>query len=210
MNNFKEIVKDNLNINLSDIQIEQFKDYYDFLILTNQKFNLTKITDEKDAYIKHFYDSLLAFKNLNIEKYKTLLDIGSGAGFPGLVLAIAFPNLKIYLVESIGKKANFLKQAYQLLNLENVTVFNERVENLNIKADIITARAVTDTKELLKYSKNIINENGICVFYKSLKFLEEVKQININNQYGFKLISQKEDNLLFDFGKRINVVFEKI
>lgn len=210
MNNFKQIVEENLNINLDKNQILNFKKYYDFLLITNQKFNLTKIVDEKEFYIKHVYDSLLAFKNLDIKNYNSLLDIGSGAGFPGLVLGITFPNLNVYLVESIGKKANFLKECIKLLGLNNVEVINDRVENINIKVDIITARAVTDTKILLKYSKNIINENGICVFYKSLKFLEEVKQININNQYGFKLIKQKEDNLLFDFGKRINVVFKKI
>lgn len=210
MDNFYNLVKDNLNIELDNIKLQNLKKYYEFLVKTNKEFNLTKIIDEKDAYIKHFYDSLLGIKNINIEKINTLLDIGSGAGFPGLVLAIVFSDIKIYLVESISKKANFLKNVINLLDLKNVEVLNERVEKLNVKVDLVTARAVTDTKTLLNYASKIINNNGMCLFYKSNKVYEELNEFNNQNYKGFKLISINEDNLLFDLGKRINVVFKKI
>lgn len=210
MDNFKELVKQNLNIDLDDEKIKKLDLYYDFLYKTNQEFNLTKITDKNEVYIKHFYDSLLGVKMLDLESSLSLLDIGSGAGFPGLVLAICFSNLQIYLVESITKKATFLKNAVELLNLKNVTVLNERVEKLNILVDICTARAVTDTKTLLNYASKIVKKDGICLFYKSNKVYEELKEFNNSNYKGFKLEKIMEDELLQNYGKRINVVFKKI
>ncbi len=115
--NKEEFIKElsKLGINLTAIQLEQLNTYYQQLIVENQKYNLTSIVEEKDVYLKHFYDSLTITKVCNLSN-QSLCDIGTGAGFPGLVLKIVFPNLKITLVEATEKKCNFLKNIIKNLS----------------------------------------------------------------------------------------------
>ena len=128
---------------LSSSQIDQFRQYSKLLIEWNNKMNLTAIKDEDSIVEKHFYDCLIPAKSQHFNG-NLILDIGSGAGFPGLVFAIAFPNKKVVLVDATNKKCNFLNTVAKTLNLKNVIVINKRAEDLNDREhfDIVTARAV--------------------------------------------------------------------
>ena len=116
-----------LNIKITDKQLSMLEEYYNILIEENNKYNLTNITDKEQAYLKHFYDSLTIVKVINLDN-QTLCDIGTGAGFPGLVLKILFPSLDITLVEATEKRCKFLQLVIEKLNLSKVTVINERAE----------------------------------------------------------------------------------
>ncbi|HOH17881.1 MAG TPA: 16S rRNA (guanine(527)-N(7))-methyltransferase RsmG, partial [Bacilli bacterium] len=108
------------SFNLSKLQQAQFQEYYQFLVSENQKYNLTAITNEQEVYIKHFEDSLAVSKAVDLRKVKTLLDVGSGAGFPGIPLAIVYSHLSVTIVEPTSKKVKFLEQLVRRLSLKNV------------------------------------------------------------------------------------------
>lgn len=172
-----------LNINIScDILIKLDK-YYHLLITENEKYNLTNITEESSVYLKHFYDSLTITKAINLDNQK-ILDVGSGAGFPGLVLKIVFPNIKIDLLDSTAKRCNFLKQVIEELSLNDINVINARAEDYakenREKYDIVTSRAVAPLKHLLEYSIPMLKINGYFITLKS-NLTDEL--ININNYY---------------------------
>ena len=112
-----------ININLSNEQINMFEIYCNELIEYNKHTNLTAITDKKDIYLKHFYDSLTLVFALDFTKINTLIDIGTGAGFPGLVLKILFPHLELTLLDSNNKKTKFLELLVKKLNLNNITKY---------------------------------------------------------------------------------------
>lgn len=129
----KELFKD-LNINLTIEQEEAFKAYYNYLLEENKKYNLTRITDYEEVLIKHFYDSLTLLKTGLFKSGMSVADIGSGAGFPGIPLAIINKDINFSLIESQTKKANFLKSVLKLLKLDNVKVYNMRSEEFAKKA----------------------------------------------------------------------------
>ena len=106
-----------LNIEITPKKLEQLNQYYDLLIEWNEKINLTRITEEKDVYLKHFYDSLTITKEIDLSKVNTLCDVGTGAGFPGIVLKIMYPNLKVTLVDSLLKRVNYLNEIIKELEL---------------------------------------------------------------------------------------------
>ena len=141
--NIKEFIEEikKLNIDIDSDKMEKLQIYSNFLIEYNKHTNLTAIKEEKDIYLKHFYDSLTIVKIIDLNKCNNLIDIGTGAGFPGMVLKIFYPNLDVTLLDSNNKKTKFLKELSQNLNLD-VDIVNERVEifsknNLN-KYDIVT------------------------------------------------------------------------
>ena len=121
----KELEK--LNVTLTEHQLKQLESYYKLLIEWNQKINLTRITEKKDVYLKHFYDSITISKIINLDN-QTLCDIGTGAGFPGMVLKIIFPNLKVTLVDATLKKCHFLEMVIKELGLKEIEVINNRAE----------------------------------------------------------------------------------
>ena len=145
-----------LGISITDKQLEQLNEYYKALVEWNKKINLTSITEEKDVYLKHFYDSLTLFKEYDLTKNISLCDVGTGAGFPGVVLKIVFPNLKITLVDSLQKRLKFLDYVIKLLDLKDVELVHERMEDYSKhneeRFDIITSRAVAKTKILVEIS----------------------------------------------------------
>ena len=167
---FLNALKD-INITLTNEQLEQLNTYYELLIEYNRVMNLTGITDKKDVYLKHFYDSLTLNKIIDLTSVDTLCDIGTGAGFPGLVLKIVFPNLKVTLVDSLNKRINFLNTVINKLNLENIKTIHERAEVFSInnveKYDIVTARAVAKLNVLLELSIQAIKINGYFIAMKS-------------------------------------------
>lgn len=156
---FLEALKE-LNIQLTNKQIEQLDKYYQFLVEWNKVMNLTGITEEKEVYLKHFYDSLTISRIIDLTKERTLCDIGTGAGFPGMVLKIVFPNLKITLVDSLQKRITFLNEIVNQLNLENIELVHSRAEDFaksnREKYDIVTARAVAPINILIEYCLPLI------------------------------------------------------
>lgn len=159
-----------LNINLTDTMLKQLEEYYELLVTENKKYNLTAITEKDAVYLKHFYDSLTLTKIINLDN-QSLCDIGTGAGFPGMVLKIAFPNLQVTLIDATEKKCNFLKMVIDKLNLKNIEVINARAEEYSINNreiyDIVTSRAVAPLKHLLEYSIPLVKVKGTYIAMKS-------------------------------------------
>ena len=185
-----------LGINLNDKVLTNLEEYYKILKEENNKYNLTRIMEKEDVYLKHFYDSLTITKIIDIDR-QNICDLGSGAGFPGLVLAICFPNANLTLIESNGKKCNFLNIVKDKLELNNVIVINARVEDYAKENreiyDIVTARAVAPIKHLLEYGIPLAKVEGFFIAMKS-NIEEEIK--NISNYYG-KLDIKMKDKIEF-------------
>ena len=128
-----------INIELTSEQLDKLKKYADFLLEYNKTTNLTAIRDIEGVYLKHFFDSLIVLNNdlVDFAKVDSLADIGTGAGFPGVVLKIMFPNIKLTLLDSNNKKTTFLTKLVDILELDNVTIINDRAENF-VKNNIRT------------------------------------------------------------------------
>ncbi len=201
-----------LNISLSEKQLKQLDIYYNLLIEENRKYNLTSITNEEDVYLKHFYDSLTITKIINLDS-QSLCDIGTGAGFPGIVLKIVFPNLKITLLDATLKKCNFLELVINKLQLENIEVINERAEiyskNIREKYDIVTSRAVAPLKHLLEYSIPLVKVNGYYIAMKS-DITEEIKGIEkYEKELSIKEINKITFNLPIENSLRTLIKYQK-
>lgn len=193
------------SIILDDKQIESYGTYSKLLQEWNKVMDLTAIDDEAQIIEKHFYDSLISAKYFKYEN-QTLLDIGSGAGFPGLVLAIAFPNLKITLLEPTLKRCNFLNEVIKVLNLSNVKVVNDRAENY-IKEkrecfNLVTSRAVSRLNILLELSIPFLTIQGTMIALKGKNVNLELKEaenalkilnVKLLKNYEFKLPSEEEN-----------------
>ncbi len=137
-----------LGIDLTEKQLKDLEVYSEFLKEYNSHTNLTAITDNEGIYLKHFYDSLTFVKAIDLNNYETLIDIGTGAGFPGMVLKIVYPDLKVTLLDSNNKKINFLKELAMKLSITGLEFFQGRAEDYVIKNrekfDVVTARAVSN------------------------------------------------------------------
>ena len=186
-----------LDITLEDNKLNKLEEYYSLLEEENKKYNLTRIIDKQNVYLKHFYDSLTITKIISIDN-QSICDLGSGAGFPGLVLAICFPKTKITLIESNGKKCYFLNLVKEKLKLNNVIVINERSEDYaqknREKFDIVTARAVAPLKHLLEYGIPLLKVNGKFI---AMKANVENEEQNIEN-YLNKLSIQEKKRIIFN------------
>ena len=155
-----------LNINITELQFKQLERYYDLLVEYNKVMNLTGITLKEDVYLKHFYDSLTIAKVIDLSQYKTLCDVGTGAGFPGLVLKIIYPNLKVTLLDSLNKRLNFLDIVIKELNLKDIETVHSRAEEYNKQFDITVARAVAPLNILLEYCIPLTKINGYFIAMK--------------------------------------------
>ena len=152
-----------LGIKVTEEKLEQLDIIYNTLVETNKTMNLTRITEKADVYLKHFYDSLTLAKVYDLTKANTLCDIGTGAGFPGLVLKVFYPNLEITLVDSLLKRVNYLNNLIEKLNLTEIKAYHNRAEELikqHKKFDIVTARAVASLPKLLPWTMPLVNKNG--------------------------------------------------
>ena len=165
----KEIKK--LGIELTSQQLEKLNQFYELLISWNQKMNLTRIIEKEDVYLKHFYDSLTLSKVIDLNQDLTLCDVGSGAGFPGIVLKICFPNLKITLLDSLQKRVNYLNEIIKELDLKNIEAIHTRAEDYakqnREKFDIVTARAVANLKILSELCIPMVKVNGLFIAMKA-------------------------------------------
>lgn len=213
LNRFIEELK-LINVSITQIQLDQLNKYYDLLIEYNKKMNLTGIIEYEEVYLKHFYDSLTIAKVIDLNNINTLCDIGTGAGFPGLVLKIVFPNLKITLLDSLNKRVEFLKIVIDKLNLDNIDVIHTRVEEYALKNrnkfDITTARAVAHTSILLEYAIPLTKINGYFIPLKG-NMLEELNEIdNAMNELKVELIKVEKFILPIEESNRTILLFKKL
>jgi 16S rRNA (guanine527-N7)-methyltransferase len=212
----KRLLKENLEIDLNSRQVEQFSKYFKFLNEFNSHTNITRIAPEEIPLL-HFYDSLTLSKFLDLSAVKTLIDIGSGAGFPGVPLKIIFPNLKVTLVDSKRKKTNFLNELIEILELENIEAVHGRAEDLGKDKkyresfELVTVRAVSETKDLVKLVLPFIYENGSIILYKGPKAeseLEnakpELKRYKLKAElYSFSLPGSGQKRVLLELRHRL-------
>lgn len=174
-----------LNISLTENQLNKLDKFYNLLIEWNEKINLTRITEEKEVYLKHFYDSLTISKVIDLSTKETLCDVGTGAGFPGIVLKIVYPNLKITLVDSLLKRVNYLNSIINDLELSDVKAIHSRGEDFKEKFDVVTARAVANIEKLLNFTMHLVKKDGVFIAMKG-NIDEELSDeviIKINKKY---------------------------
>lgn len=185
-----------INITVTKHMLEQLEKYDEVLRAENKKYNLTAIKNKEDVYLKHFYDSLTLSKIIKLEN-QSLCDIGTGAGFPGMVLKIIYPNLKVTLVDATEKKCKFLQLVIQELGLKDIEVIHARAEiyskTVREKYDIVTSRAVAPLKHLLEYSIPLVKVAGNYIAMKS-DIQKEIENIDI---YYKKLKIEEEKILTF-------------
>lgn len=200
-----------INIVCSDEQIKQLEKYFELLQQWNEKINLTTIIGKEEVYQKHFFDSLLLTKNVVLEQ-QLICDVGTGAGFPGIVIKILFPKIKLFLVEAITKKCLFLQAVVENLFLKDVTIINNRVENIAIQYrdffDIVTVRAVAQLNMLLELCMPIVKVKGMFIALKSETNQELFSSQNALKVLNTKLISTYSSNWNF-LGKRTILYFIK-
>ena len=215
---FKDYLKeslDRINIDIKEDNVEKFNLYMKELLEWNEKINLTAITEEKDIILKHFVDSLTALKY--IKKGSKVIDIGTGAGFPGIPLKIQREDIKIILMDSLNKRINFLKEMIIKLSLENIEAIHSRAEELarNIDYregyDIAISRAVANLSTLVEYMLPFVKIGGKCICMKGSNIDEEVENSKkAIKELGGKLI--KVDNFILpnsDYERNI-IIIEKV
>lgn len=206
---FKEELK-NLNIELTKQQEMQLEKYYELLIEENKKTNLTRITEKEEVYLKHFYDSLTITKVIDLTQNLRLIDIGTGAGFPGLVLKIVFPNLNITLLDSLNKRIDFLNKVIKELNLTNIKTVNSRIEDYQEETfDIVTSRAVAKTNILLELSCRLPKINGYFIFLKANIEDELEESTNAIKQLNLTIEKKETFNLPIENSQRTILKIKK-
>ena len=169
-----------MNIRRTDDQKSQFDLYYELLIEWNRVMNLTGITDYDEVNLKHFTDSLTISRIIDMAQINTLIDVGTGAGFPGIPIKIAFPHIKVYLLDSLNKRIKFLNEVIKKLGLKNIYAFHGRAEDFakdrqyREKFDVCVSRAVANLSTLSEYCIPFVKTGGYFVSYKGGDSDEEV------------------------------------
>lgn len=168
------------DIELTELQIEQFNKYYELLIEWNNKINLTAITEKEEVWKKHFEDSISIVKAIDMNSVESVIDVGTGAGFPGIPIKILFPHIKLTLLDSLNKRINFLNIVISELGLDNVETIHGRAEdfgkdkNYREKYDICVSRAVANLSTLSELCIPFVKVNGYFISYKAEKADEEL------------------------------------
>lgn len=196
---------------LNENQIKQYQQYAQFLIEQNKVMNLTAITEFDEVVEKHFHDSLLI--NHLIEKAESFCDVGSGAGFPGMVLAIKNPDKQFSLVEPTLKRCHFLNDVIRLLGLSNVQVFNERAEDFAKETresfDVVSARAVANLTMLSELCLPLVKVGGTFITMKGQKGLEELEEAKFAIKTLGGQVIETQMSVLSDESLRYNIVIQK-
>ena len=202
-----------LGIEITPFMLKQLDIYYHFLVDYNEKVNLTNITKEEDVYLKHFYDSITVIKAHNLEG-KTLVDVGTGAGFPGIVLKIMVPSLKLTLVDSLNKRIIFLNELIKKLDLQEVETVHARFEEYSLVKeeafDYVTARAVSNISFLAEATVRLLKVGGSLILMRgSNDYLEEDRE-KLLKALNLKLKSTDEFLLPVESSKRTIITLEKL
>lgn len=194
---------DELNIKLDDKQIEQFIKYYEYLVEKNKVMNLTAITDFEEVIVKHFLDSLSLIKAVDLSKYSNevkIIDIGTGAGFPGIPLKIAYPQVNIILLDSLNKRINFLNEVIELLGLTGISAVHGRSEDFGTNPDyreqfdFCVSRAVANLAVLSEFCIPFVKVGGQFISYKAGDSDEEIK----DGEFAVNLLGGKiKEEILF-------------
>ena len=197
-----------INIDVTEEQLNQLNEYYILLVEWNQKINLTRIIDKEEVYLKHFYDSI------NLNEIDNLCDFGTGAGFPGIVIKILFPNIRITLVDSLNKRVNFLNEVINKLNLKDIVAIHTRVEdfakNNREIFDVVVARAVAKLNILIEYATPLVKCEKYFIAMKANidEELEEAKSaieklhLSLENKLEFKLPKEESIRNIIVFQKK--------
>lgn len=200
----KEIQK--LGVEVDDEKLQKLEKYYELLVSWNEKINLTAITEKSLIYLKHFYDSLTLVKVIDLNSIDSLCDIGTGAGFPGIVLKIFYPHINLTLVDALNKRIIFLNEVIKNLKLDNVETIHIRAEEYSKKVrekfDVVTARAVSSFNVLLEYSIPLVKKDKYFIAMRgtddtlnSLKALELLGSKKIKSE-KFKLPIEESDRTI--------------
>ena len=189
--NFKNIPNDFF------VKVETYKK---FLQAKNQEFNLTNLAKEEIAYQNYFFDSIIPYRNVDFNKIKSVLDIGSGSGIPGILLKLMFRDIDLTLIEATEKKAKFIQNLATELNLKKVKVIHKRAENISQEQyesfDLVTSRAVAELKTILEISAPYAKTSGLIVEPKSRKFKHELEESQwIINELDLLLVNEEEFKL---------------
>lgn len=213
MNFLEELKK--INVNLSDEENQQFELYYQKLIEVNQYMNLTAIVEKEEVYRKHFLDSLEILRVLNSNESITLCDVGSGAGFPSIPLAIVQSNVDVTIIDALNKRIHFLNQLVDDLNLKNVNALHFRAEDYAKEKreffDVVTARAVARLNVLVELCLPLTKVGGKFMAMKGASGLEEIKEATKAIQtLGGKITQIEQFTLPEDEDERMIIVVEKI
>lgn len=202
-----------MNISPTPKQLEQLNRYYELLVEYNKVMNLTGITEKEEVYLKHFYDSLTLYKSIDLTKERTLCDVGTGAGFPGLVLKILFPNLSITLVDSLNKRVKFLNIVIEELQLDDIKTVHARAEEFALlhreEFDIVTARAVSSLPTLLEYCVPLVAVGKYFIPMKAnlkdeleqSKNAIDILKVKLVTEVNFLLPVEKSHRSLLKFQK---------
>ncbi|HHW79548.1 MAG TPA: 16S rRNA (guanine(527)-N(7))-methyltransferase RsmG [Acholeplasmataceae bacterium] len=210
---FREDIRQHFKIDLSDNQLAMFEKYFEIMIEYNKHTNLTTITEKKDVYYKHFYDSLTLTPY--IEDNKKLCDMGSGAGFPSIPLKIIYPNLKVTIIDSSNKRIKFLKELILELNLRDITLIHDGIEvygRRNQKQfDYVTARALGKLNLILEMAIPMLENRGHFLAMKGSNGKEELNESgNTLKVLKSKVILEKTLYLPYDYGMREIYIIEKV
>lgn len=214
-----------ININLSEIQIDRLYKFFNMLVEKNKVMNLTAITEQTDVIVKHFIDCMFLSKfkiednsfDSSYTKNKTLIDVGTGAGFPGLILKILYPDLNIVLSDSLQKRLNFINEVIDELKLEKIELVHGRAEDLahdqkyREKFDFATSRAVANLSTLSEYDLPFVKKGGFFIAYKSGKIEEELNQADkAISLLGGKVIQKVNFYLTDDVSERSIIFIKKV
>ncbi len=201
-----------LGVYLTDVMVNKLEKYYELLVEWNNKINLTAITDREAVYLKHFYDSLTLCKVIDLNTVESLCDIGTGAGFPGIVLKICFPHLKITLVDALNKRINFLKLVCEELELHNVELVHARAEEYALKNreifDVVTARAVAPLNILLEYCVPLVKSGKYFIALKGNEDINSSK--NALKVLNCKVVMDKRFLLPLENSVRSIIMVQKL
>ena len=217
--NFKEKLKkkaENIGIALNELQLQQFQGFYELLIEKNKVMNLTSITEEDEVIDKHFIDSLTCNRVIDMNQVKSVIDIGTGAGFPGIPLKIVFPDIDFVLLDSLNKRVRFLNEAIELLHLKKIQAVHGRAEDLARKPefrgkfDLCVSRAVANLNTLSEYCIPFVRVNGFFISYKAQKGLEEIHESDhCMKELGSKIMQVDEFKLTDIDSNRVLIKIKK-
>lgn len=204
------------DVALTDQQMAQFDTYFHLLVEWNEKMNLTAITEEKEVYLKHFYDSLLVGLKMALNPQTAICDVGSGAGFPSIPLKILYPELSVTIVDSLKKRITFLQELTDQLGLTNVHLYHDRAETFGQNPafreqfDYVTARAVARLNVLVELCLPLVKKDGYFLALKAAKSDEELQEAKpAIAQLGGKFIEEKTMALPLSGDERHLLVIQK-